>query len=173
MTGPTPDDRETVEFRLALLASLAQAVAEQIKDDKARLAEVMRVGDTAHPTVPDGTPRPAVAATITYKHGSSALTFLDQDPKPSVTRGPVFDWVAKHHPEEIEVIERVRPEYLKGFVNANGVAVAPHGEVDVDGAAVTSSPATVQVKPEKENREHLFASMRSVTLHELLSVSHD
>lgn len=175
MTEPTPetDERTALELRAALMASLRDAAADELKAIKELLKVGWRVGDSSHPKIPDGSPIPPNAATITYKHGAASLAILDQDAKGSVTRGPLFDWVNDHRPEEIEVIERIRPEYVAGIVVANGIPVMPHGDLDVPGVTVTSTAATIQIAPEKTNRAHLFAAFAAVPLRELLAGSDD
>jgi hypothetical protein len=79
--------------------------------------------------------------------------------------------VEENAPEWMEVVEQVRPEFAKRFVNANGILVGPNGEVGVPGIIVQSGPATVQVRPDKDNRSHLFATVAGVSMRELLGGS--
>lgn len=162
MSEPTPD-RAELELRMALLAAFEQATKEELDRLKRLWRQSHHVGDSARPPIPDGTERPAAAATITYKYGPSSIMVND----PEAFR----EWVDDHHPAEIEIVEQVRPAFLKRFTNANGVLVGPDGELDVPGVVVKSSPATVQVRPDKDNRGHLFAAMADVSMRELLGGS--
>lgn len=159
MTDPTPD-RETLELRMSLLAAFQQAAGEELGRLKAQWKATRHVGDSAHPPIPDGTERPAVAAAITYKYGPSSIVVNDEEAFQA--------WVEDNHPTELEVVERVRPQFLKRFTNANGTLVGPDGEIDVPGIIVQSGPATVSVRPEKANRPHLFAAAAGVSMRELL-----
>ena len=174
MSEPTPDDRAAMaalELRISQLAAFAQAANEEARRLKAEWKRHHVVGDQVKPPIPDGSPRPPDAASIRYKHGASKIVFYDQDPAPSITRGDLFQWLEENRPEEIEVVERIRPSYLTGFVNANGVAVSPHGDIDQPGVTVLSNAATVEVEVVKANRDQLFASMRGMALRELLGGS--
>lgn len=164
MTEPPVDDARTqLELRMAVLASFEQAAREELTRLKAQWKATRHVGDSSRPPIPDGTERPASAATITYKYGPSSITV--NDPEAFLT------WVDEHHPEEIEVVQQVNPAFIKRFTNANGILVGPDGELDVPGIIVKSGPATVSVQPEKDNRAHLFAAVANVSMRELLGGS--
>lgn len=163
MSEPTPETREQLELRMSVLAAFQQAAREELSRLKKRWQATRRVGDSSRPPIPDGTERPAVAATITYKYGPSSIVVNDPE--------AFLAWVEEHHPSEVEVIEQVRPDFTKRFTNANGVLVGPDGELDVPGIIVQSGPATVSVQPDKDNRAHLFAAVAGVSMRELLGGS--
>lgn len=162
MSEPTPD-RAELELRMALLAAFEQATKEELDRLKKLWRQSHHVGDSARPPIPDGTERPAAAATITYKYGPSSIVVNDPEAFQA--------WVESNAPEWIEVVEQVRPEFVKRFANANGILVGPNGELDVPGIVLRPSPATVQVRPDKDNRGHLFAAMADVSMRELLGGS--
>lgn len=163
MSEPTPETREQLELRMSVLAAFQQAAGEELTRLKRRWQATRHVGDSSRPPIPDGTERPAVAATITYKYGPSSIVV--NDPEAFQT------WVEANAPEWMEVVEQVRPEFVKRFVNANGILVGPNGETDVPGIIVQSGPATVSVRPDKDNRAHLFAAVAGVSMRELLGGS--
>ncbi len=166
MTEPTrPPTKADLQLRAVQLAAIRNTAAAELTHIKAALTTMMEPGDSSHPVIPTGDPKPPIAGAVTYRHGGSSVLVTDET--------KFREWVDENYPGEVEMIERVRPAFQGRFVDANGVVVGPGGEIDVPGIGVVTGAPSLSVAPDKKTADQLWLSMRGRTLLELIEAAGD
>jgi hypothetical protein len=144
--------------RALLLKELSNRVAKAITDNKRHLQDLPE-GTTLRIKL-EGEVVGSVAMTV----GSRSIIVTDE---------PEFvDWCDEFHPDEVEVITRVRPSFIEhGLVMIDDAVIDRQGNI-VPGVAVRTGTGYPAVKPAKDKGDVLWAAVRSRVL-ELTSGTDD
>lgn len=136
--------------RAVLLKALSNAVAKAIGENKDGLADLPE-GTTVRVLL-EGEVVGSVAMTV----GSRSIIVTDE--------AEFIDWCDEFHPDEVEVITRVRPAYIAhGLTMIDDAVIDGQGNI-VPGVAIRKSPGYLAVKPDKNKADVLWAAVRSRVL---------
>jgi hypothetical protein len=136
--------------RAVLLKALSNAVAKAISENKAGLADLPE-GTTVRVLL-EGEVVGSVAMTV----GSRSIVVTDET--------AFIDWADEFHPDEVEVITRVRASFIEhGLVMIDDAVIDRQGNI-VPGVAVRKSPGYLAVKPDKGKTDLLWSVVRSRVL---------
>lgn len=150
-----PADMRTLQVRGLALKRLADTVAEMIRSNKAQL-EMMTPGQS-NKVILDGTE----VGTVTKTMGARSWTVTDN--------AAHLAWIDKHHPTEVEVEVRVRPQFTKSYVVVGEHVLDPDGLI-VEGVAVRHGEPFVTVRDAKSDtaRDLLWDAIGGATVRELV-----
>lgn len=97
-----------------------------------------------------------VVGTVAMTVGSRSIIITDE--------AEFIEWCDEFHPDEVEVITRVRPSFIEhGLLMIDDAVIDRQGNI-VPGVAVRKSPGYPTIRPDKSKRDILWAAIRSRVL---------
>lgn len=105
----------------AVLKVLGDLVIAEKNAERDQVAAILAPGDRLTPRLPDGTAVPG--ARVRVDPGKVSLNVVDER--------ALLAWLAKHHPTEVETVQRARPAWLekiRSTVRIDGPVPDANGE---------------------------------------------
>ncbi len=142
-------EHDDAHVRALLLKELENRVKAARAEADAELAG-MPEGQTNRVTL-EGEVVGSVAMTV----GSRSIVITDEK--------ALIAWCDEFHPDEVEVVERVRPAYMSKLTMIDDAVIDGQGNI-VPGVAIRTGTGHLTVRPDKAKGDLLWSAVRSRVL---------